>query len=208
MRHKHTGMAALGLIAAAAAALGGLQDAAQGRARVQSQIRRGYEINPVPLNLKGKNVNLVGLGSYLVNSATGCNECHTNPPFAPGGNPYFGQPKKINAANFMGGGVNFGPLSNPPGLVSPNTSPDANGMPAGHSFPEFMAIMQDGLHHHHGSDSGHHDASKEQLMPWPVYRHMTELDIRAIYEYLKAIPHAEPGVAPPPPGGPAAARGG
>jgi hypothetical protein len=35
-------------------------------------------------------------------------------------------------------------------------------------------------------------------MPWPVLRHMTDQDLRAIYEYLRAIPHAEHGtcVAP------------
>ena len=31
------------------------------------------------------------------------------------------------------------------------------------------------------------------VRPWPVYRNMTEQDLRAIYEYLRAIPHAEPG---------------
>ena len=35
----------------------------------QSQIRRGYEINPVTLNLAGKNRALVGLGSYIVTRA-------------------------------------------------------------------------------------------------------------------------------------------
>jgi hypothetical protein len=25
-------------------------------------------------------------------------------------------------------------------------------------------------------------------MPWPVYKNMTDLDLRAIYEYLRAIP--------------------
>jgi hypothetical protein len=30
------------------------------------------------------------------------------------------------------------------------------------------------------------------VMPWPVYQSMTDHDLRAIYEYLKAIPHAEP----------------
>jgi hypothetical protein len=25
-------------------------------------------------------------------------------------------------------------------------------------------------------------------MPWPVYQHLVELDLRAIYEYLGAIP--------------------
>ena len=59
----------------------------------QSQIQRGFEINPVPLDLNGKNRGLVGLGSYIVNT-TGCNDCHTNPSYAPGGNPFLGQPEE------------------------------------------------------------------------------------------------------------------
>jgi hypothetical protein len=27
-----------------------------------------------------------------------------------------------------------------------------------------------------------------QVMPWPEFRFMTDLDIRAIYEYLSALP--------------------
>jgi hypothetical protein len=32
------------------------------------------------------------------------------------------------------------------------------------------------------------DGDLLQIMPWPIYQHMTDHDIRAIYEYLKAIP--------------------
>ncbi|WP_167284927.1 hypothetical protein [Marilutibacter alkalisoli] len=32
------------------------------------------------------------------------------------------------------------------------------------------------------------EADLLQVMPWPVYRGMTERDKRAIYEYLRAIP--------------------
>jgi hypothetical protein len=32
-----------------------------------------------------------------------------------------------------------------------------------------------------------------QVMAWPVFQDMTDRDIRAIYEYLRSIPHAEPG---------------
>ena len=60
------------------------------------RIERGFKIAPVRLNLKGLSRDLVGLGSYIVNSQGGCNDCHTNPPFAPGGNPFMGQPKRIN----------------------------------------------------------------------------------------------------------------
>ena len=39
-------------------------------------------------------------------------------------------------------------------------------------------------------------------MPWPVFHHMTDLQIEAIYEYLSAIPCIEGPVQPsdlPPP---------
>src|SRR6266576_3645157 len=60
----------------------------------ESVIQRGYAIAPVPLYLMGKNRALVGLGSYIVNSG-GCNDCHTNPTYSPGGNPFLGQPEQI-----------------------------------------------------------------------------------------------------------------
>ena len=31
-----------------------------------------------------------------------------------------------------------------------------------------------------------------QIMPWPLFKNMTDHDLLAIYEYLSAIPHAEP----------------
>jgi hypothetical protein len=45
--------------------------------REQSRIRRGFEIAPVPLNLRHKDPELVGLGSYLVNAVASCNMCHS-----------------------------------------------------------------------------------------------------------------------------------
>src|SRR5436189_2528068 len=65
-----------------------------------SQIRRGFDIiaeifpKGTKLDLAGKNLALVGLGSYLVNT-TGCNDCHTHPNWAPGGNPFKGEPEQI-----------------------------------------------------------------------------------------------------------------
>ena len=46
-----------------------------------NKIRIGYKINPVPLNLKGKNVLLVGLGSYIVNGQADCAGCHSTPQY-------------------------------------------------------------------------------------------------------------------------------
>src|SRR5258705_172691 len=77
----------------------------------ESKIHRGFAIAPVPLNLAHKNRALVGLGSYLVNAVGGCNDCHTNPSYLAGGDPFQGQTKKVNAAGYLAGGQVFGPFT-------------------------------------------------------------------------------------------------
>ena len=80
--------------------------------REESRIRRGFQIAPVPLNLEGKNRALVGLGSYIVNAQADCDGCHSAGPateYAPGGNPYFGQPTKVNPDTYLGGGRDSDP---------------------------------------------------------------------------------------------------
>jgi hypothetical protein len=81
---------ATGSVAALAAILlaGMLSTSARLQAQDSSEgalVQLGYSIAPVPLNLTGKDQNLVGLGSYLVNAVGDCNGCHTagNPPPAP-----------------------------------------------------------------------------------------------------------------------------
>src|SRR5262245_24313030 len=55
------------------------------------RVVRGFRIAPVRLNIERKDFILVGLGSYFVNAAGGCNDCHTNPPYAAGGDPFSGE---------------------------------------------------------------------------------------------------------------------
>lgn len=152
----------------------------------QARVRIGYAINPVPLNLQGRNRDLVGMGSYLVNAVGGCNDCHTWPSYAPGGDPFLGQPEMINAAIYLAGGRIFGPF------VSRNLTPDpVNGMPAGLTFEEFLEVMRTGKDEDQvppyvpgpGPDN-----DLLQVMPWPVIGNMSDRDLRAIYEYLSAIP--------------------
>jgi hypothetical protein len=79
-------------------------------------VRIGYAIAPVPLNLEGKNRDLVGLGSFIVNAQGDCNGCHTagGPPnfnYANKGNPYFlNQPlgTKTDPTTYLAGGTPFG----------------------------------------------------------------------------------------------------
>jgi hypothetical protein len=152
-----------------------------------SQIQRGFELAPVPLNLKGKNRALVGLGSYIVNAQGGCNDCHTNPPYTADGDPFNGDPEEINAAGYLGGGTPFGPPPPlPPFVVSRNLTPRASdGLPAGLTLAEFLEVM------HTGKDvkNRHPEISPLlQVMPWPVYGKMSDRELSAVYEFLKSIP--------------------
>ncbi len=177
-----------------------------------SRIQIGFDIAPVPLNLEGKNRALVGLGSYLVNAIGDCDGCHSAGPaseFTPSGNPYllppvFSGQKQINPATYLGGGRDFGPLV--PGsahIVSRNLTPDKTGRPeGGHTFDEFLQILRTGvdLDHLHPTCVGAPNTScipfpfngnLLQIMPWPAFQNMSDYDLRAIYEYLSAIPCVE-----------------
>jgi len=138
--------------------------------------RIGYKINPVaPLDLTRKDPALVGLGSYWVNGMAGCNDCHSAAPYASGGNPFLGQPKKINPATYLNGGMCFGPFE------SRNITPDANGLPAGLTLKQFLNVMRTG---NDPEDPG----TLLQVMPWPDFQNLTNRDLTAIYTYLSAIP--------------------
>jgi cytochrome c553 len=173
-----------------------------------SRIRQGFAIAPVPLNLAGKNRQLVGLGSYLVNAVASCNDCHSAGPataYAPGGNPYFkgSPPTVVNQGSYLGGGNDFGSLlPGTPHIVSRNLTPDRSGRPAGGlTLPEFRHILRTG----EDPDRLHPNCSPSvtsncfppfqpfngdmlQIMPWPVYQNLSDRDITAIYEYLSAVP--------------------
>jgi hypothetical protein len=156
----------------------------------QSEIQQGFAISPVRLNLRGKNPALVGLGSYIVNAQGACNDCHTCPSYVQGTNPMpppfgAGVPGHgiINPVNYLAGGVSF--TAGPVTVVSKNITPDATGKPEGLTLEEFKKVIRTGVD---PSDNG-----ILAVMPWPIYRNMTDRDLDAIYAYLSAIPHAEPG---------------
>ncbi len=150
----------------------------------ESQIQRGLAISPVDLNMEGKRRSLVGLGSYIVNAQSACSDCHTNPLYLPGGNPFFGQPTQVNVQQFLAGGVQFGPFT------SRNITPEPpSNLPAGLTLDQFVEVMRTGR----DFDNMHPQFGPLlQVMPWPGYKNMTDDDLQAIYEYLRAIPHAEP----------------
>jgi hypothetical protein len=158
---------------------------------------------PVPLNLRHKNRELVRLGSYLVNVVGGCNDCHSAGPqtqFARGGNPFFGQPVVVNQETYLGGGRSFGSLvPGTPPIVSRNLTPDRYGRPGGHSYAEFLYAFRMGtdLDHAHPPCAATvaenclpppFNGDLMQIMPWPEYQDIPEVEVRAMYEYLSAIP--------------------
>jgi hypothetical protein len=180
-----------------------------------SRVQIGFEIAPVKLKLEGLDRALVGVGSYIVNAQSDCNGCHFSPDLGgefvvPTGMPYFLKPPKIstkvNPAGYLGGGRDFGQYPSPtpvgafPHIFSRNLTPDVSGRPeGGHTLDEFFTILRtghdfDGVHPTcTGAPSGHclpapFDGSLLQIMPWPTFASMSDNDIKAIYEYLKAIP--------------------
>src|SRR5271170_6646415 len=179
-------------------------------------IQQGLQITPVPLNLAGLDPNLVGLGSYLVNAVGDCNGCHTGggPPnfdYAAGGNPYFGQPTKVDPTVYLSGGQDFGPVGGPdipgPDIIARNLTPDKTGLPAGgHTLAEFMQIIRNGTDydHLHPTCTATSPAPTPancipapvrgdllQIMPWPTFANMSDHDILAMYTYLSTIPCIE-----------------
>lgn len=192
LRRTIQGMA----VVAICLALSSLNTTAQGRSddESSSRIQQGFRIAPVPLNLDGKNRASVGLGSYLVNAAGACTDCHSNPLYAPGGDPHLGQPEVINTATYLAGGRAFG------SFISRNLTPDVLGRPAGLTFPEFRQMMRTGVDDD-ALPPNVPSASLDllQVMPWPLVGKMTDHDLKAIYDYLSAIPCIEggPGVTGP-----------
>jgi len=141
----------------------------------------GLQFAPVPLNLENADRAQVGLGSYFVNAASGCVDCHSCPTYRPGESPFTGGRGRLDAAHYLAGGVPFGQS-----MPAPSLAPDTNGLPGGLTREQFMSVMR----------TGKDPENPERIlrvMPWPLYRVMADEDLLAMYEYLRAIPPAQPG---------------
>lgn len=126
----------------------------------------GRNIMPDFINTQGKNPNVVGLGSFIVNAQADCNGCHGSDPtneFVSGHNPFLLSqgPAKFNQATYLNGGQNFGPVglgivkdpNSPlfsfpgggPNIITRNLTPDYTGNPeGGNDLQTFMTIMRTG----------------------------------------------------------------
>ncbi len=140
----------------------------------------GLRLAPLPLNLRGKSRGSVGYGSYIVNVLGECNGCHSVNGYAPGGNPYLGQPPIVDTQAYLRGGRFFGIAT------SRSLRPDpATGLPGGMTYAQFVAAMR------HGTDPDNPNRLL-QVMPWPSYTPMADAELNSIYQYLSALPPAPP----------------
>jgi cytochrome c553 len=103
-------------------------------------------------------------GAFLVNAAA-CADCHT-----PQKN---GQP--IAGMEFAGGFVLEGPFGR---VASANLTTHPSGIPY-YDEAQFVQTLR----------TGYVGARKlNQIMPWHVFRNMTDQDLKAIYAFLKTLP--------------------
>ena len=87
----------------------------------------------------------------------------------------------INTPCYLAGGAPFGP-----GVTSRNITPRANGLPANRTLAQFKELMRTGRDFAGGA------TPILQVMPWPVYGKMSDRELEAIYEFLRAIPMINP----------------
>ena len=154
----------------------------------------GFEVAASQHITLDPNVPSQGLGSYLV-TISNCNDCHTQPNFAPGGDPTQHQPKQVNLANYLAGGRLFPtPTGN---FCSRNLTPaTSNGLPAGLTREQFITVIRTGCDPLEGNIHDARTCDLLQVMPWSnfntTYRNF---ELSAIYDYLSVLPHTEIGDA-------------
>jgi hypothetical protein len=128
--------------------------------------------------------------------------------YVPGNNPYFGQKKIVNAAVYLSGGMDFGPIGpGSPDIVSRNLTPDKTGLPeGGRPFSQFLTIMRTGKDFDlvyppcTGAPDGtclpRMDGDGNLLQILACLPKHDRTSTSAIYEYLNAVPCVEGPPAP------------
>ncbi len=111
--------------------------------RDDTRVKIGFDIAAQQGISLDNDIAALGLGSYLVN-AMGCNDCHTWPNYAPGGDPYSRQPKQLPLANYLAGGRPF--VLPTETVCSRNITPTSDSdQPAGLSHSDFFVRASDRL---------------------------------------------------------------
>ncbi len=77
-----------------------------------------------------------------------------------------------------------------------NLTPDANGLPEGLTETEFVKVLRTGEDIYCEKNplapicALGPPTPLLQVMPWPTYHSMTDIDLKSIYAYLRALPAA------------------
>jgi mono/diheme cytochrome c family protein len=103
-------------------------------------------------------------GEFLVTTA-GCADCHT---------PIDGQGQPLPGMDYSGGQIFDGPWGN---VATANLTPDASGIPY-YDEALFLQTIRTGAVR---------ARTLNQIMPWFVYRNMTDDDLNAVFAYLKTL---------------------
>ena len=98
-------------------------------------------------------------GKYLAINVANCNGCHTKRDMMTGA--FVGEP-------FAGGG----PMN---GIVPPNLTTDSSSRIFGWTEENFLSRFRMGK------------AIEKSHMPWNSFRRMTDLELKAIYKFLKTL---------------------
>lgn len=143
-------------------------------------------------------------GAYLV-ATSGCHDCHTPMTMTPTGPG----PDMSRALSGHPEGMVLPPAPAPvgPWIIASAATNTAHAGPWGTSFTANLTPDADtGLGSWTEQDfvatirNGRHLGAGRQIlppMPWPVYRNMTDDDLKAIYAYLRTVPAIENRVPEP-----------
>jgi mono/diheme cytochrome c family protein len=115
-------------------------------------------------------------GEYVARALAGCSACHTSRSLQTG--RYLSPP--------FSGGLAFKSRLDPGRMyVSPNLTPDpATGRITDWTEDTFIARFRAGA------------TIEDSPMPWGGFRRMTDVDLRALYRYLRALPPVQHDVGP------------
>jgi hypothetical protein len=155
------------------------------------RVQKGFAIAASQHITLDQDVPSQGLGSYLV-TVSSCNDCHTQPSYAPGGSPFLRQAKQVNLSNYLAGGNLF---TTPAGnFCSANITPQqGTGLPAGLTRDQFVHVIKTGCDPQAENFNDSQTCGLLNVMPWPNFQNYRINEISAIYDYLSALPHTEIG---------------
>jgi mono/diheme cytochrome c family protein len=147
-----------------------------------NNVKRGMAITPVAMKAPITSVEdqvRFARGSYIVNSSSHCNDCHTNPARDVANN-------QITTGSFLTGGTVFNvppPLQNIPPKARRSAAANLTGANNGFfktaTFTDFLKTITEGT-----------DPNGMALafpMPWDAFRNMTLEDLESVYVYMTNI---------------------